>query len=42
MNIEEKQFTEAGALAAYLVSLGATSLQVIPLANKSWYLIIWS
>lgn len=45
MTAEEKQFTEAGALATYvnaLITGGATAVQVIPLMNKSWYLIIYS
>lgn len=44
MTVEEKQFTEAGALATYLTSLisgGATAIQVIPTV-KTWYCIIYS
>lgn len=42
MTAVEMQFTEAGALAAYVNALiggGATSIQVVPMA-KSWFLII--
>lgn len=44
MTAEEKQFTEAGALATYVQSLitaGATSVQVVPTV-KTWYLIIYN
>lgn len=44
MTAEEKQFTEAGALADYINGLiggGATVIQVVPTV-KSWYLIIYS
>ncbi len=44
MTAEEKQFTEAGALADYINGLilgGATQIQVIPTV-KSWYSIIYN
>lgn len=44
MTAEEKQFLEAGELAAYINTLilgGATSVQVVPTV-KSWYLIIYN
>lgn len=44
MTAEEKQFTEAGALATYIQALitgGATQIQVIPTV-KTWYCIIYS
>lgn len=45
MIAEERQFTKANELATYLQTLitaGKTISMVVPLAHKSWYLIIRS